>query len=82
MFYRVDANSVSNMMNTFERFSKALGLEANARKSNVCLADIDRQTKDNFVALLNIEGVPLHSKELNTQDCRMLVDKILSGVKY
>ena len=91
MFCQADANSVSSMMSTFDRFSKASGLEANKSKSNVYLAGVDGQTKECIMSLLHMEegdfpfrylGVSLHSKKLNTKDCRPMVNKIIGRVKF
>ena len=87
MFCLADTNSVSTMMNTFDRFSKASGLEANTRKSNVYMSGIDRQTKEHLLQLLHMEEgeylrILLHSKKLNTTYCKPLVDKILGRIKF
>lgn len=57
IFCCADAKSVSNMINTFQGISKASGLEANPRKSNVYISGVDKQTKDNLLSLLKIEEV-------------------------
>lgn len=91
MLCHADANSVNTMMITFNRFSKALGLEANTSKSNFSMSGVDKKTKDHLLHLVDMEegefsfrylGVPLHYKKLNTKDCSPLVDKILSIVNF
>ena len=52
MFCRVDTNSVTNMISTFDRLSQASRLEANTSKSNIYLSGVERQTKDRLIALL------------------------------
>ena len=91
LFCRADHPSVSSMMSSFDRFSKASGLHANPSKSNIYLSGVDRYHKEQLVHLLHMKegvfpfrylGVPLHSKKLNSRDCRPLVDKIVGRVKF
>ena len=78
-------------MHTFHKFSRASGLEAKNSKSNVYVSGIDNQKKERILKYLHMEegsfpfrylGVPLHSKKLNSRDCRPLVDKIVGRIGY
>ena len=91
LFSRADLSSVSNMMSVFDRFSKASGLQANPSKSNIFLSGVDQNHKDQIKHFLQMEegdlpfrylGVPLHSKKLNSRDCRPLVDRIIGRIKF
>nr|QIA97952.1 hypothetical protein AP_R.00g000480-v1.0.a3 [Amaranthus palmeri] len=91
MFCRADISSVQSMMRSFQIFSRASGLEANNSKSNVYISGVDDQCKMTILSYLQMEegsfpfrylGVPLHSKKLNSRDCRPLVDKIVGRIGY
>ena len=49
MFCRADHSSVSNMMSTFDRFSKASRLQANTSKSNIYIYGVDRHHKERLL---------------------------------
>lgn len=91
LFCKADIDSVQCLMRTFNRFSKASGLEANISKSNVYVSGINMQIKEQITNYLRMEegafpfrylGVPLHSKKLNSRDCRPLVDKIVGKISF
>ena len=89
LFCRADLSSVCNVMRSFECFSRASGLRANTRKSNIFMAGVDQHHKDQIKQSLQMDegilpfrylGVPLHSKKLNARECRPLVDKIVGRI--
>src|SRR5688572_16035404 len=76
VFGRADKSSVQSLMDSFNRFFRASGLEANTSKSNVYISGVDNQGKDRLLHFLKMEegtfpfrylGVPLHSKKLNAR---------------
>lgn len=91
LFYKDDPESVALVVGAFQKFFKALGLSANAMKSNVYLAGVDSVTHDAILNSLNMSmgefpftylGVPPHSKKLTSVEYRGLEDKITHKLKH
>lgn len=83
-------SSVNRLMKILNHFSATTGLIANMDKSNIFLAGIDDNTKEQLLqrtrfvlGALPIKylGLPLSSKKWNKMNCHQLVEKITHRVK-
>ncbi|XP_016481751.1 uncharacterized protein LOC107802712 [Nicotiana tabacum] len=89
MFCMTDINSVTKLQKTFQSFSAASGLQANANRSSIYITRVPQDINDSLKGLTGyIEGsihfqylrVPLSAKKLNIQQCLPLVEKITERV--
>ncbi|XP_056688098.1 uncharacterized protein [Spinacia oleracea] len=90
IFARADPHSVLMLFDAFSKFSKASGLEANLDKSNIYIGGVNASERRAIVDLVHIpEGqfpfryldVPLSIKKLVYNQCRPLIDKVISRDK-
>lgn len=83
-------NSVSRVMEALTHFNDVTDLQANMDKSNLFLAGVDDQTKDQLVRKIGFVlgtlpirylGLPLSTfKRWNKMKCQQLIDKITSKI--
>lgn len=87
IFTKGDLGSVKCIMDTFDKFAKAFGLEENLDKSCVYFGALSSQDKVNILNCIGmVEGalpfrylsISLHSKKFSSIDCKSLVDKIIA----
>nr|XP_009607477.1 uncharacterized protein LOC104101690 [Nicotiana tomentosiformis] len=90
LFCKGNMSSVNRLMKILNHFSATTGLIANMDKSNIFLAGIDDNTKEQLLqrtrfvlgALpMKYLGLPLSSKKWNKMNCHQLVEKITHRVK-
>ncbi|XP_070056721.1 uncharacterized protein [Nicotiana tomentosiformis] len=83
--FKDDKSSLIILQKTFQKFSAASGLQANADKSSIYIGGVHKDLKDTLISLLGYTkgslpfkylGVPLSTKKLNIQQCLPLVEKI------
>lgn len=85
---RADETSMKLMMNEFEQFSKASGLQANMDKSSLYIAGVSTNFKEKICSYLHLTegtlpfkylGVPLSTKKVTISQYMFLVEKITFG---
>ncbi|XP_074291424.1 uncharacterized protein LOC141618217 [Silene latifolia] len=90
LFCKGDAQSIIIMLRTFATFSQSSGLKMSKGKSNAYFNGVKDSVKTEILQrsgmvegrlLFKYLGVPIKSTRLNAQDCRPLIDKILTKIR-
>lgn len=85
LFCKAGIRSIKLLMETFVKFSKASGLNANANKSFLYIVRVNDHIKGHILRELEMEegcfpfkylGVPFHTIKLNSLEYQGLEDKI------
>lgn len=86
LFYKADVKSVSLFWKTFQDFSAASRLQANALKSCIYITGVSEKVEKDITSLLGTTigdfpfryfGVPLHSKKLSAINVGVLFPRLL-----
>ena len=90
VFCRAERESVAAVNVVLGQFQALSGLIPNPSKSNLFVAGVSSETKQELLGILGFQegvlpvrylGVPLISTKLTAVDCRVLVDRIVARVK-
>lgn len=89
IFCKGDIQSVARVMEALDHFSRVTGLEANLEKSNIFLAGVNDQLRDQLILKTGVTlgvfpikylGLPLSSKKWSKMDCHQLIERITSRI--
>ncbi|KAH0735285.1 hypothetical protein KY285_010992 [Solanum tuberosum] len=90
IFCRGDMSSVTRVMEALDHFSQVTGLIANLDKSNIFIAGVGDEVKQNILTKTGFSlgtppikylGLPLTSKKWTKMECQQLVDKIIARIQ-
>lgn len=90
LFCNGDLDSVKVLKESLDEFGSVSGLIPNVRKSLVIFDNVQNEVKSSIIQLLGFQigafpitylGVPLLSKRLYIEDCKVLVDKVKKKVQ-
>ncbi|WMV07308.1 hypothetical protein MTR67_000693 [Solanum verrucosum] len=90
MFCKADMISIQLLRGAFQRFSDASGLQANTEKSQVYMAGVKPNLKQEILTTLgylegsihfNYLGVPLSSKKLTITQCLPIIEKVTEKLR-
>ncbi|XP_074291223.1 uncharacterized protein LOC141617999 [Silene latifolia] len=89
LFCHGSKQPVSILLEAFDQFSKATGLQMNVNKSNIYMNGVDDATNAAILDSTGMSiaslpfrylGVPITSKKLSVLDCAILVEKIVGRI--
>ncbi|XP_074300447.1 uncharacterized protein LOC141631711 [Silene latifolia] len=90
MFCHGDLGSVKVMLNAFDSFSQATGLQMNVDKSNVYMNGVDAMVRGHILEATGMVpaklpfrylGVPISAKKLSVLDCAVLVERVVERIR-
>ncbi|GKB41505.1 RNA-directed DNA polymerase, eukaryota, reverse transcriptase zinc-binding domain protein [Tanacetum coccineum] len=91
VFFHGDTNSVSLIKNSVDEFGSCSGLLPNFNKSIVFFGSISEEDQQELLNILPFGkgklpmkylGVPLISKRLGVNDCKILIDKVKTKINH
>ncbi|XP_074266998.1 uncharacterized protein LOC141590297 [Silene latifolia] len=90
LFCKGDAHSMMTIMRTFSMFSNTLGLNMSKGKSNAYFNGVNNVLRQDILQVSGIVegrlpfrylGIPIKITRLTTNDCRPLIDKVVSKTR-